>query len=40
MANHRLSPVVERTFPLARTAEAIAHMETRHATAKIVLALD
>ncbi|MFI5912126.1 NAD(P)-dependent alcohol dehydrogenase [Dactylosporangium sp. NPDC051541] len=32
-----LSPVIERTYPLERAPDAIAHLETEHARAKIVL---
>jgi NADPH:quinone reductase-like Zn-dependent oxidoreductase len=32
-----LRPLVERTFPLAAAADAIRHLETEHARAKIVL---
>ncbi|SCG40141.1 NAD(P)-dependent alcohol dehydrogenase [Micromonospora inositola] len=35
----RLRPVVDRTFPLAETAESIRHVEGGHATGKVVIAL-
>ena len=34
-----LRPVVERTYPLAETPAAIAHVETRHARGKVVIAV-
>ncbi len=36
----RLAPIIEQTFPLAHTADAIAQMETRHTTAKIAITVD
>ncbi|NEB02709.1 NAD(P)-dependent alcohol dehydrogenase [Streptomyces sp. SID13726] len=33
----KIAPVVERTYPLTETAEAIRHLEVEHARAKIVL---
>ena len=32
-----LTPVVDRTFPLAEAAAAMAYLETEHARAKVVL---
>ncbi|WP_236567979.1 MULTISPECIES: NAD(P)-dependent alcohol dehydrogenase [unclassified Nocardiopsis] len=37
LASGQVVPVVERTFPLARTPEAIRHLEVEHARAKVVV---
>lgn len=36
-ATGQLTPVIDRAFPLARTAEAIRYLETEHASAKVVI---
>lgn len=33
----KLNPVIDRTYPLAATADAIRHLETGHARAKVVI---
>ena len=33
----RSRPVIDRTFPLSETAEAIRYVETEHARAKVVI---
>ena len=33
----RVSPVIDRTYPLSETPEAIRHLETGHARGKIVV---
>jgi NADPH:quinone reductase-like Zn-dependent oxidoreductase len=38
-AEGRLRPVIERTYPLADTADAIRHLETGHARGKVVVAI-
>ena len=35
----RVTPVIERTYPLAAAADAFRHLETGHATGKVVLAV-
>jgi NADPH:quinone reductase-like Zn-dependent oxidoreductase len=38
MAEHRqLIPAIDRSYPLADTAEAIRYVETEHARAKVIL---
>ncbi|MEV4535245.1 NAD(P)-dependent alcohol dehydrogenase [Asanoa sp. NPDC049518] len=36
----RLTPVIDRTYPLAEVPEAIRYLETEHARAKVVITLD
>lgn len=36
----KLSPVIERSYPLAETPEALRHIERGHARGKVVIALD
>ena len=33
----KLIPAIDRTYPLAETAEAIRYVETEHARAKVVI---
>ena len=33
----KLTPVIDRTYPLSQTADAIRHLETGHARGKIVV---
>jgi NADPH:quinone reductase-like Zn-dependent oxidoreductase len=35
----QVPPVIEQTYPLAETAEAIRHLAERHARAKVVIAV-
>ncbi|HYQ68016.1 NAD(P)-dependent alcohol dehydrogenase [Actinophytocola sp.] len=35
----RLTPVIDRTYPLSETAEAIRYVETEHARAKVVITM-
>jgi len=35
----KLRPVVDRTYPLARTPEVLAHIESGHARGKVVVTL-
>jgi NADPH:quinone reductase-like Zn-dependent oxidoreductase len=37
VATGKLAPVIERTYPLSQTADAIRHLEAEHARGKIVL---
>jgi NADPH:quinone reductase-like Zn-dependent oxidoreductase len=37
VATGKVTPVIERTYPLSQTADAIRHLETEHARGKIVL---
>ncbi|RYU15079.1 NAD(P)-dependent alcohol dehydrogenase [Nocardioides iriomotensis] len=37
LADDRLHPVIEATYPLERVADAVRHMETRHTTGKVVV---
>ncbi|GIF69480.1 NADPH:quinone reductase [Asanoa ishikariensis] len=36
----RLTPVIDRTYPLAEVPEAIRYLETEHARAKVVITMD
>jgi NADPH:quinone reductase-like Zn-dependent oxidoreductase len=33
----KLTPVVDRTYPLSQAAEAVRYVETKHAQAKVVI---
>jgi NADPH:quinone reductase-like Zn-dependent oxidoreductase len=35
----KLRPAIDRTYPLAQAAEALRHLETRHAHGKVVVAM-
>ncbi len=37
VASGKLTPVIQRTYPLSETADAVHHLETEHARGKIVL---
>jgi NADPH:quinone reductase-like Zn-dependent oxidoreductase len=37
IAGRKLTPVIERTYPLAGAAEAIRHLESGHARGKIIV---
>jgi NADPH:quinone reductase-like Zn-dependent oxidoreductase len=37
VATGKLAPVIERTYPLSQTADAVRHLEAEHARGKIVL---
>jgi NADPH:quinone reductase-like Zn-dependent oxidoreductase len=39
VAAKKLTPVIERTYPLSETAEAIRVIETEHARGKVVLSV-
>jgi NADPH:quinone reductase-like Zn-dependent oxidoreductase len=39
LAAGKLTPVIDRTYPLGETAEAIAYLETGHARGKVVITL-
>ena len=40
MRNGEVTPVIDRTYPLSETAEAIRHSETGHARGKIIITMD
>lgn len=39
-ASGRVTPALDRTFPLSPAAQAIDHLETEHARAKVVITVD
>jgi NADPH:quinone reductase-like Zn-dependent oxidoreductase len=40
MQSGRLTPVIDRSYPLAQAPQAIAYLEAGHARGKVVLALE
>ena len=38
MAAGQVTPVIDRTYPLAKAAEALAYLEAGHARGKVVIA--
>ena len=40
LASDKVKPVLDRTFPLAKTAEAIRYLETARARGKVVITMD
>jgi NADPH:quinone reductase-like Zn-dependent oxidoreductase len=40
MQSDRLTPVIDRSYPLAQTAQALAYLEAGHARGKVVIAIE
>jgi NADPH:quinone reductase-like Zn-dependent oxidoreductase len=40
MQESKLTPVIDRDYPMSKTAEALDYLEEGHARGKIVIAID
>jgi NADPH:quinone reductase-like Zn-dependent oxidoreductase len=40
MQSGKLTPVIDRRYPLAETAQAISYLEQGHAKGKVIITLD
>jgi NADPH:quinone reductase-like Zn-dependent oxidoreductase len=39
VASGKLTPVIDRTYPLAETPEAVRYVEARHARGKVIISV-